>query len=323
MDRKIKQVHFQITRNCNLRCPFCGQWGKKGFFADSSGIEMTREDWNNVIIQLEKYREKTGANILITVWGGEPLISPIFDELMRMIHEKGFKTEVITNGVLIAEHKEILETYADRVYVSLDGTAEVHNEIRGNGVFEKVANNLKKLQHNNITIMSVVTKNLMCVLPVFLTELQKFNIKSLYLQDMIGLTTDEINHYKAWAKSVFGIDATEIDAWENNGEINFADEIDSIIDHTPDLNYTIEHKAHSNRTDIHCMSPFWHMHITWNGDVTYCTDFYDFKAGNVKEDTVETIFFNEKSEIYRNEITSGNCITCMHCSWKCASFEDE
>ena len=37
MDKKIEMVHFQITRNCNLRCHFCGQWGKKGFFSDASG----------------------------------------------------------------------------------------------------------------------------------------------------------------------------------------------------------------------------------------------------------------------------------------------
>ena len=60
MERKIEQVHFQITRNCNLRCPFCGQWGKKGFFAGGCGDEMSFGEWESVIKQLEAYREKTG-----------------------------------------------------------------------------------------------------------------------------------------------------------------------------------------------------------------------------------------------------------------------
>ena len=44
MKKEIRHVHFQITRNCNLRCEFCGQWGKNGFFREASGDEMTFPD---------------------------------------------------------------------------------------------------------------------------------------------------------------------------------------------------------------------------------------------------------------------------------------
>ncbi len=281
---------------------------------------MTLEDWRNVIYQLEKYRDKTGGNICITVWGGEPLVSPIFDELMIMLKEKEFKTEVITNGTLIDKHIDILRSCTDRLYVSIDGTSEIHNKIRGDGVFEKVCENLKEMRHSNVTVMSVVTRELTDVLPSFLKELEELNIKNLYLQDMIGLTIDEINQYKIWAKDVFDIDATDINSWENNERICFADELKDVLKAVSGLNYSVEHKAHTNRDDIHCMSPFCHMHITWNGDVTYCTDFYDFKAGNVKIDAIEEIFLNEKSDRYRTEIQNGNCLTCNHCSWKCTRF---
>ena len=146
MDRKIKQVHFQITRNCNLRCPFCGQWGKKGFFADSSGVPMAVEEWKRIISELITYRERHGENITVTVWGGEPLVSPYFDEVITLLKANAFETEIITNGVLINQHFEKIKNCVDVLYVSLDGTKEIHDSIRGEGVFERVTENLKELK---------------------------------------------------------------------------------------------------------------------------------------------------------------------------------
>lgn len=306
--RQIKQAHFQITRNCNLRCPFCGQWGKKGFFADSSGNAMTLDDWKRIISEFKEYREKHRENITVTVWGGEPLVSPYFDEIMALLKEDNFDTEVITNGVLINEHTNIIKNCVDRLYVSLDGAKEVHNGIRGEGVFETVTQNLKNLKHDNVTVMSVITPNLLNSLDEFLTELDKLDIKRLYLQDMIGLSSGEISEYKAWLKSTFDIYAHDIESWQNESLFK----ADNIV--TGKHSYEILHKTHTN--EGHCKSPFNHVHIAWNGNVLYCTDFYDFSAGNVKENTLENIFLNEKSEKYRQEILNGRCVTCNHCSWK-------
>ncbi len=308
MKKQIKQVHFQITQNCNLRCPFCGQWGKKGFFAESSGKAMTLSDWKRVIAELETYRMDTGISTTVTVWGGEPLVSSYFDEIITTLHQKSFKTEIITNGVLIDEHLKTIQNCVDRVYVSLDGTREVHNSIRGEGVFEKVTENLKALKHNNVTVMSVITPQLINGLDEFLTELDGIGIKELYLQDMIGFTADEIQEYKSWLKSVFDITAHDIDSWRNDNL--FKAENIAFGNHS----YEIEHKKHNK--DGHCHSPFNHAHIAWNGNVLYCTDFYDFSAGNVKDDSLISIFNNEKSERYRAEIQAGNCPTCNHCSWR-------
>ena len=92
-------------------------------------------------------------------------------------------------------------------------------------------------------------------------------------------------------------------------------EILSGID-TDSYSYTIEHKSHTTDRDVRCRSPFNHMHITWNGNVLFCTDFYDFKAGNVKDASIEDIFFGQMSERYREEIENGRCVSCNHCSWR-------
>lgn len=311
-ERVIKQVHFQITRNCNLRCAFCGQWGKKGFFADAYGTEMSLDDWKRVADELAEYKEHHGGNITVTVWGGEPLVSPYFDEIMRFLKYRGFETEIVTNGVLMNRHADVLREYTDRIYLSLDGTKEVHNNIRGNGVFEKVTQNLIDLKHKNVTVMSVLTPRLVSTLDEFLSELDGFGIKQLYLHDMIGLSDSEAVEYKKWIKECFDVAAHDIDAWINN-DLFKADNIE-----TGNHNYAIEHKIHTH--DGYCKSPFHHVHIAWNGNVLYCTDFYDFSAGNVKEEKLEDIFLNEKSERFCREIQNGSCITCGHCSWKSREF---
>lgn len=318
MDRIIKQVHFQLTRNCNLRCSFCGQWGKKGFFADSAGCEMTLNEWNRIINELEGYRVKTGISPVITLWGGEPLVSPYFDEIARTLKQKGFKTELITNGTKIDEHKDVIENCIDRLYVSIDGNEDIHNAIRGQGVFEKVIKNLKGLNHNNITVMSVITPRFIESLESFLDKLKELKIHDLFLQDMIGLKKDEVEGYKLWMKESFGIIAKEIESWETDENTKFTYELTQKLNRIDKVKYpfTITHKQHADNPEITCKSPFNHAHIAWNGNVLFCTDFYDFSAGNVKSDTLEDIFLNEKSDRFRHEIEKNNCPTCRHCSWR-------
>ena len=310
MRKQIEKVHFQITRNCNLRCAFCGQWGKKGFFSDASGEEISLCDWKRVISELEACREKTKISPQITVWGGEPLVSPYFDTILQILKTKNFETEVITNGVLMDKHEDVIKNCVDTLYISLDGTKEIHDEIRGRGVFDTVCKNIKSLKHDNIIVMSVITPKLIDVLPKFLEELESLNIKALYLQDMIGLSGEEINEYERWMKETFNITAKDIKAWKNDSLFRVQDI------QTGDFSYKIEHKKHISTKEIHCKFPFNHVHIAWNGNVLYCTDFYDFSAGNIKDDTLQNIFFNKISEKYREEIVKNNCITCKHCSWR-------
>lgn len=318
MERMIEQVHLQITRNCNLRCYFCGQWGKNGFFSDASGKEMTLADWENVIFQLIRYREKTGISPFVMLWGGEPLVSPYFDQIAGLLQKEGFHVGMVTNGVLLERHMETVNQCVQKVFVSLDGTQKLHDSIRGRGVFEKVLENIRQLTKPKITIMTVVTEPLIVELSAFLLKLNEYPVKELYLQDQIGLTSEEIKQYQEMMEKEFGICAKEIEGWQNDGRLLFHEEVEKELAKIDlsSLHYSIYQKKHDTDLTMHCYSPFRHMHIAWNGNVLYCTDFYDFSAGNVKQNDIETIFLNEQSEQYRSIITQGRCATCRHCSWK-------
>ncbi len=323
---RIEQVHLQITRNCNLRCYFCGQWGKRGFFSDASGTEMQLVDWEKVIEELITYREKTGVSPYIMVWGGEPLVSPWFDDIVELLHKEKFLVGMVTNGVLLDRHKEVINKAVSWIYLSLDGPPQIHDRIRGKGIFEKVLANLEQINGPEISVMSVVTGQLIPLLPEFLDILEDTKIGALFLQDMIGLKVEEITDYKVKMQEIFGIQAEYIESWENEGRLQFHEELDCMLKQIDrdKYHFKIVPKQHYEKQSIgnqyadmeYCLSPFRHIHVTWNGNVTFCTDFYDFKAGSVKEQGLEAIFTNENSEKFRRMIIEGKCATCNHCSWR-------
>lgn len=295
-EKRIEKVHFQITKQCNLRCPFCGQWGQHGFFAAANGTALSMDEWIDVARQLEKLPEKP----VIILWGGEPLFSPFFDELAKELFNMGFTLEIITNGTMIDQHTEAIRRYISKVYVSIDGLEKLHDSIRGEGVFEKVTQNLKLLEKEKVRIMTVATEKLNIS-----DFAEYFKDYKILLQTLIALDESEINCYKDWMKNTFDIEATEIDSWKGKSFV-------PKINHLPTNVTFIPH----GNADVVCLSAYKHIHIAWNGNLLYCTDFYDFSAGNIRESSVIDIFNNEISEKYRKEILNGNCPTCNHCSWK-------
>ncbi len=141
---------------------------------------------------------------------------------------------------------------------------------------------------------------------------EKFNPDKIFLQDMIALTEQEAENYRARFKKIFSKDAVYVNSWVSNSAFradeNFAD--------GKDYPFEIVFKKHGNPNKYgHCLSPFKHICVAWNGDVMYCTDFYDFSAGNVKNDDISNIFGNAESEKFRREIVSRECVLCNHCSW--------
>lgn len=314
----IELVHFQITKNCNLRCWFCGQWGKKGFFSDACGTAMTYDDWADIVRQLVVYRDSTGASPDVILWGGEPLLCPFFADLVKLLRQNGFELGIVTNGTLIHQYADLLRQEFKHIYVSVDGDAQLHDAIRGKGVFQKVAENLKLLQGTNamISVMTVLSEDCIAMLDRLPDALCKLDCDEIILQEMIALTEDEAEDYKQWMQKSFGITATEIDSW-----------IGKTPEDTPEKQAalrrvlagkypkTVRYLPHGVE-ETHCNSPFSHMHIAWNGNVLYCTDFYDFSAGNVHDTPLLEIFENEISQKYRAEIKNEHCITCKHCSWR-------
>jgi len=132
--RKPLVAGVPLTDACNLSCRHCVVANQgRGHYS----LEKIRE-W----IQLCYHR---GARILY-LQGGEAFAwrdgSRTLDDVVRLARRTGyFKVAAVTNGTCP------IETEADLVWVSIDGTPRVHDQIRGDGVFAKVERNLDASAH--------------------------------------------------------------------------------------------------------------------------------------------------------------------------------
>ena len=324
-EKEIEMVHLQLTRQCNLRCYFCGQWGRKGFFSGSADTDMRFDEWRGVIDQLIEHRKTSGISPEIILWGGEPLVYPEFKAIVEYLKVCQFQLSLITNGVLIDRFAELIKYSFKTVYISIDGPREMHDRIRGHGVFDKVDANLKLLHGGTarIIFMTVISPDNVEILPEIPYMLEKLDPDKIILQKLIYLSSAECAAYKNWLKTTFGMDATAIDSWAKDDVADYLNKLDRSAEILQrDINNRrfsteVEYLPHGAAAALpFCLAPFRRLHVAYNGDVLYCTDFYDFKAGKVRNNNLIEIFNNEISEKFRREIADGNCPACNHCAWK-------
>ena len=148
------QWHFM--NSCNLRCAHCYQ---EGYSYKDLPIDQLMQIANAITEALKKW------NMLgrISLTGGEPFLSPhlftLIDYLEKSEVIKQF--DILTNGTLITDnHIKKLKTCKKlhQIQISLDGpTADVHDSVRGKGVYEKVLQSIKKLRENNLEVSFMFT----------------------------------------------------------------------------------------------------------------------------------------------------------------------
>jgi radical SAM protein with 4Fe4S-binding SPASM domain len=132
------RVYLELTRRCNLACRTC--------FNDSHhplADELTTPEIFDTLDQLDRL-----GTFEIRFTGGEPTEHPHFREIIAFARERGFYISLGTNGVYSDERRSwIYESGVDWFIVSLDGTKEVNDRIRGPGTYRQVAQTLHELAH--------------------------------------------------------------------------------------------------------------------------------------------------------------------------------
>ncbi len=135
--RKPLVAGIPLTDACNLSCRHCVVANQ------GRGHHSYRriQGWMQLL-----YRR--GARILY-LQGGEAFGwregEKTLDDVVRLARRMGyFKVAAVTNGTYP------IETEADLVWLSIDGTRPVHDRIRGDGVFDRVMTNLAASSHPRI-----------------------------------------------------------------------------------------------------------------------------------------------------------------------------
>jgi len=162
-DEKVKKgesiaiLQFQYDYKCNFHCQHCDITGlrdnkkKKRFFTPNDVKELSRQ------------ADEMGlAHIVIT--GGEPLVFPDFDDIVKAIDPLKFYITSDTNGWFLDEKKtnHLKNIGVDKIQLSLDSlSATEHDEFRHKpGSYERCMRAIDAALDTglNIIIQTVVTK---------------------------------------------------------------------------------------------------------------------------------------------------------------------
>ena len=108
---------------CNLRCPFC----------HNAGLVRTPNAEADAYPALMDYLSKRKGILQgVCVTGGEPLLHPDLDQLLRIIREMGYAVKLDTNGSLPRQLARILATgYVDYVAMDIKHAPEAYAKATG------------------------------------------------------------------------------------------------------------------------------------------------------------------------------------------------
>lgn len=339
----LELVHLQLTLRCNLRCPFCGQWGQKGFAEHETAAELTPAQWLDVLAQLEElYADKPQKPDYI-LWGGEPLLSPAFPIVASHLRQSGNRIALVTNGSLLADFSDFLNDHIDSLYVSVDGPAQTHDRIRNRpGLYEKIQQGLSRIDHERVNVVGLFTlceanHNVAASFPFTAAEL---GLKRLIVQNLIYCSSAQAIEYRNWIGTVNGCPAPHVDSW-------ISDSFGAWVEKLPDIAREIEENISCHRYPIlvtqypaefcggkiaqwyqhqdvepvateyaTCELPWKHLHIRPSGNVDFCVDHNDFTLGNVKDSSLSQLLHNSTGDLFREGVKEGRNPLCRRCPWR-------
>lgn len=330
--KKINSVNLELTVLCNLRCSFCWWWGEKGIapalIRDRDPIvskELSLQEIYNVVDQL-------AADHMPSFYlsGGEPFIRKDTVDIIEYITKKGMSVITNNNGTLLNDEK--MERLAKiknlTINFSIDGPREVHDGIRGKGMYDKTTSTIKRLLELRGNSMFPAIKTNTTFSPWIQGRLDEL-IRDL--QDNVGVDATRMQHLWFTDKEHAESHKKELNRIFGTNEVG----VDAHVISTPDKAYvealakeilTVEKTKYKKPVFIHprmnaeqigkyysdlsftkqdrCRIAWGAILVKAGGDLMFCPDEWmsDFKIGNVRDQPIKEIWNNEKAQKFREEL---------------------
>ncbi|MBP1549981.1 MAG: radical SAM protein [Oscillospiraceae bacterium] len=149
----VRIVYLVITQKCNLKCSFCIR-GKEGTECSTLSME-------NVIRYLNEIRN-LNDDITLIITGGEATLHPQFREIMEKSTELFSKVILCSNGTIyerLVDNSDLLRKC--RVQISIDGSVDYHNLLRGKDAYQKSRKTIEYLaaQKIDVSVAATVSKD--------------------------------------------------------------------------------------------------------------------------------------------------------------------
>jgi len=338
--RAAAVVQLIPTEACNLRCPFCNQWGDAGYFLSGSRkVESIDKDAITSLI-----RKLSPRDSMINVHGGEPFAYKQIDHLLSALAERDFDVLITTNGTLMKSHLPAVARIKNLAFIlSIDGDEETHDSVRGKGTFAQITENLACLfdlrRELGLPLPLVIMSTVVCEWTTDVIERAYTTAKQLgvfmlnynlryFMPESAGLA------YEKHLKEELGV--TSSGAWR--GWVAPAHESHDYRDTVARLRrllirkrlrppYVVTGPSHLRGRDFErwfsdyldtfgnesCFMPFYWARIHANGDLIFCPGHPDVIAGNVFRDGFMQSFNSEMAVRFRKYILTNRLPICNRC----------
>ena len=140
------QVHIIPMRRCNLSCAYCNEYDD---FSDPVPIE-------EMLRRIDKLAEL--GTTLVTISGGETLLHPQLDDIIRRIRSHGMLSGLITNGYLLTPQRiqQLNDAGLDHLQISIDNVQPDEVSMKSLKVLDKKLQWLKEYAEFHVNINSVI-----------------------------------------------------------------------------------------------------------------------------------------------------------------------
>ncbi|MBN1761744.1 MAG: radical SAM protein [Methanomicrobia archaeon] len=302
-------INWNVTRACNLRCKHC--------YYDAATPLDDELSTKQACTLIDDIAATFGDNVRVTLGGGEPLVRKDLFEIIKYGKERGVTLVLASNGVLLTEDvaRRLKAAGINEVIIAIDGTQETHDAIRGNGVFEKTINGVKRCKAAG---MSVVID------PCIMKQNEQETAEILDIAEELGARQARMFHYIAMGRGEAEIPDAELDM------SHYAQNVQQLYEEqtqrrnleictTQACQYWVVLKR-SAETGLPvpefyynevpgCRAGIGMMSIKPNGDVVPCP-LLEVKAGNVKEQSFREILDSEVFTNLKSREVKGRCGVC-------------
>lgn len=332
-----ESITLFLTHRCNLQCRMCGQWGREGVTKKQGeryiGTEIAPSELKSIIDDFAAFRPN------ITIFGGEPLLYNGCMEIIKYIKEKHMHCLMITNGFLLGDMAEdIVDSGLDELNVSLDGSAELHDQIRGTeGLFDRIMKGLRKInrlkaeRHKRkpyINIQCTITPSNYLHLEELIGVADKAGADSLTFHNLIFLDKEALDKQKkydellnssslGWEGFVFaaGIEPDILHEKMKrilSGKHRF--KVDFYPNFSPEELRNYYNSAGYVPRKAKCVSPWMCTYVFPDGGLRPCLNF-EYSYGNVKEKRFRDLWNGKEAVIFRSRLKQDKSFpVCARCT---------
>ena len=255
-----KEICWNITARCNQNCKYCHR------FLEIK--DLTYEENKQILDNL------INSGITDITWtGGEALLFPRINELIKYASSKGINNKLITNGKLLT--KDIIDEigkHLDSITLSIDSIDNVINEKLGRGynhfeTIKAILDYLKKYKDIKVRINCVACS---------------------YTKDGFETLINFLNNYEIYSLRVFKFMPLREKAVKNKDIFNISmDEYKKIID-------LVNVKSNAKKIDTRIENDMESKYvlILANGDLVITKNGKDVIIGNALRDSIKSFLNN-------------------------------